>query len=171
MRAFPVPSGGLYFPDYFIDGRDAFLDTSLNWWTGVTLGGNSLPSQYCAFDSSTALHCVTTSNSNLTHLLSWDGGETWQNQSYDLSMEATGLEEWEFHSNGVHDLFVLNVRYQSSSGPDVDIAWHVRDFSESMVQTQGHISGRAILTPHQEQEMISDLTSLVWGSFQMVAHS
>ena len=37
------------------------------------------------------------------------------------------------HSNGLHDLFVLNVRYQSFSGPDVDIAWHVRDFSESMV--------------------------------------
>ena len=32
----------------------------------------------------------------------------------------------------MHDLFVLNVRYQSSSGPDVDIAWHVRDFSESL---------------------------------------
>ena len=132
MRAFPVPSGGLYFPDYFIDGRDAFLDTSLNWWTGVTLNGSSLPSQYCAFDSSTALHCVIASGAMLTHMISWDGGESWSNQSYDLSSEATELEEWEFHSNGVHDLFILNVRYQSSLGPDVDLAWHVRGFSDSM---------------------------------------
>ena len=44
MRAFPVPSGGLYFPNYFIDGSDAYLDTSLNWWTGVTSQGESLPS-------------------------------------------------------------------------------------------------------------------------------
>ena len=65
MRAFPVPSGGLYFPSYFIDGSDAFLDTSLNWWTGVTLNGSSLPSQYCAFDSSTALHCVSSGQTSL----------------------------------------------------------------------------------------------------------
>ena len=133
MRAFPVPSGGLYFPDYFIDGRDAFLDTSLNWWTGVNLNGTSMPSQYCAFDSSSALHCVIPGDASLTHMMSWDGGESWENQSYDLSSEAVGLEEWEFHSNGLHDLFVLNVRYQSSLGPDVDLAWHVRGFSDSMV--------------------------------------
>jgi len=135
MRAFPVPSGGLYFPDYFIDGGDAYLDTSLNWWTGVTLNGSSLPSQYCSFDSSTALHCVLSSGNSLKHMLSWDGGETWENQSYNLSHlgeEAPTIEEWEFHSNGEHDLFVLNVRFQSSEGPDVDIAWHVREFSESL---------------------------------------
>jgi len=132
MRAFPVPSGGLYFPSYFIDGSDAYLDTSLNWWTGTTMNGSSLPSQYCAFDSSTALHCVSASETVLKHMLSWDGGETWQNQTYNLSEKATEIEEWEFHSNGVHDLFVLNVRYQSAEGPDVDISWHVRDFSNNL---------------------------------------
>tara|TARA_Y100000814_G_scaffold220264_1_gene164590 strand:- start:19 stop:453 length:435 start_codon:yes stop_codon:yes gene_type:complete len=75
---------------------------------------------------------VFASGTLLTHLISWDGGESWSNQSYDLSSEATELEEWEFHSNGAHDLFILNVRYQSSSGPDVDLAWHVRGFSDSM---------------------------------------
>ncbi len=132
MRAFPVPSGGLYFPSYFVDGRDAYLDTSLNWWTGVTLNGSSLPSQYCAFDSSTALHCVTAGQTSLLHMMSWDGGETWQNRTYNLSEKATEIEEWEFHSSGVHDLFVLNVRFQSADGPDVDIAYHVRDFSQSL---------------------------------------
>ena len=65
-------------------------------------------------------------------MLSWDGGETWDNHTYNLSEKATEIEEWEFHSSGVHDLFVLNVRFQSSDSPDVDVAWHVRDFSESM---------------------------------------
>ena len=133
MRAFPVPSGGLYFPNYFIDGRDAYVDTALNWWSATTLNGSSLPSEYCAFDSSAALHCVLTEANIIQHLVSWDGGETWENNSYDLQNQASGIEEWEFHSNGVHDLFVLNVRYQSSDGPDIDIAWHVRDYSESLI--------------------------------------
>ncbi|GIT41576.1 MAG: hypothetical protein Ct9H300mP10_05860 [Methanobacteriota archaeon] len=61
------------------------------------------------------------------------GGLTWENQTYNLSGVATELEEWEFHANGEHDLFVLNVRYQSAEGPDVDVAWHVREYSESLV--------------------------------------
>ena len=133
MRAFPVPSGGLYFPNYFIDGTDAFLDTSLNWWSATSLNGSTLPSEYCAIDSSSALHCVIAEGTEITHLMSWDGGESWENNTYELSGFATEIEEWEFHSNGVHDLFVLNVRYQSASGPDVDIAWHVRDFSNSLI--------------------------------------
>ena len=133
MRAFPVPSGGLYFPNYFIDGRDAYVDTSLNWWSATTLNGSSLPSEYCAIDSSTALHCVLADDNVIQHLLSWDGGETWGNNTYDLKNQTSGIEEWEFHSNGIHDLFVLNVRYQSSEGPDIDIAWHVRDYSESLI--------------------------------------
>ncbi len=137
MRAFPVPTGGLYFPNYFTDGSDAYLDTSLEWWTGTTLEGNTLPSQYCAFDSAAALHCVSAAGTNITHRVSWDGGESWGNQSYDLSGVASEIEEWEFHANGVHDLFVLNVRYQSlpnetSETPDIDVAWHVRDYSESL---------------------------------------
>ena len=35
-------------------------------------------------------------------------------------------------SSGVHDLMVVNIRYQSAEGPDVDGAWHVRGFSESL---------------------------------------
>ncbi len=132
MRSFPVPSGGLYFPNYFQDGGDAWVDTNLDWWRAETPDGNSLPSQYCAIDSSTALHCVKRTGLNITHMLSWDGGDNWTNRSYDISDVAADIEEWEFHSNGVHDLFVLNVRYQSAEGPDVDIAWHVRGFSESL---------------------------------------
>jgi hypothetical protein len=130
MRSFPVPTGGLYFPNYFVNGDDAYLDTNLDWWKATTVGGNSLPSEYCSYDSSAGLHCVVKDNTtHLTHLLSWDGGETWLNQTYDLSVDASEIEEWEFHANGEHDLFVLNVRYQSSIGPDLDIAWHVRDYS------------------------------------------
>jgi len=65
--------------------------------------------------------------------MSIDGGESWENYTYDLSNNASEIEEWEFHSSGVHDLFILSIRYQSSSGPDVDIAYHVRDFSESLI--------------------------------------
>jgi len=68
----------------------------------------------------------------IMHMVSWDGGETWMNNTYDLADVAIDIEEWEFHANGVHDLFVLNVRYQSSAGPDIDIAWHVRDYSQSL---------------------------------------
>ncbi|HIO95102.1 MAG TPA: hypothetical protein EYN46_07070 [Candidatus Poseidoniales archaeon] len=133
MRSFPVPSGGLYFPNYFVNGDDAFLDTDLEWWKATTVGGNSLPSEYCSFDSSAALHCVVKdNNTHLTHLLSWDGGETWLNQTYELTNDATEIEEWEFHANGDLDLFILNVRYQSSEGPDIDVAWHVREYSEDL---------------------------------------
>ena len=60
------------------------------------------------------------------HMMSWDGGETWENRTYNLSEAATEIEEWEFHSSGVHDLFVLNVRFQSADGPDVDVAYHFK---------------------------------------------
>ena len=99
-------------------------------WCDVTR--RSLPSQYCAFDSSGTLHCVVAEGVSLTHMVSTDGGNNWINQTYDLSDKATELEEWEFHS-GVHDLFVLNVRYQSSDGPDIDISWHVRGYSDSLL--------------------------------------
>jgi hypothetical protein len=68
-----------------------------------------------------------------------------QNYTYDLSGDASAIEEWEFHSSGVHDLFVLNIRYQSSSGPDIDIAWHVRDFSESLVPDTKTLIGQGDL--------------------------
>jgi hypothetical protein len=134
MRSFPVPSGGLYFPNYFLDGTDAFVDTSLNWWAATSLNGSSLPTQYCAIDSSTALHCfgALDNGTGIMHHISWDGGETWDWQEYNLSGTASELEEWEWHSSGVHDLLVVNIRYQSADGPDVDVAWHVRDYSESL---------------------------------------
>ncbi|MGB0475262.1 MAG: hypothetical protein ACPGJT_00430, partial [Candidatus Poseidoniaceae archaeon] len=40
--------------------------------------------------------------------------------------------EWEFQANGEHDLFVLNVRYQSSEGPDVDVLFHTRGYSQDL---------------------------------------
>ena len=45
---------------------------------------------------------------------------------------ASEIEEWEFQSNGELDLFVLNVRYQSIGGPDVDTVYHVRGYMEDM---------------------------------------
>ena len=135
MRAFPVPSGGLYFPDYFTNGDDAFVDTSLNWWKATTLEGNSLPSQYCAFDASTALHCVAKVGQSLSHMISWDGGENWTTQNYSFE-GVDAIEEWEWHSSGVNDLFVLAVRYQHTDGADRDVAYHVRGFSESIEPDQ-----------------------------------
>jgi hypothetical protein len=145
MRSFPVPSGGLYFPSYFDGGVDAFLDVNLNWWTAETTNGSTLPSQYCSFDSSGGLHCVKKDGLSIVHQLSWDGGESWENQTYNLSGVASDIEEWEFHSSGVHDLFVLNVRYQSAEGPDVDVAWHVREYSESLEPDQMTFLGQGDL--------------------------
>ena len=128
MRAFPVPSGGLLFPSYFSNGNAAYMDTTLSW--------NELdvkfPSEYCQIDSAGALHCVENTGTSFTHYLSMDGAQTWINQTYDISSMGTEIEEWEFQSNGDLDLFVLNVRYQSSDGPDVDTVFHVRGYSESL---------------------------------------
>jgi len=128
MRAFSIPSGGLLFPSYYDNGNAAFMDTTLSW--------NELevvfPSEYCQIDRAGALHCVSNSGTSLTHYLSMDGGATWMNQTYALGVEATQIEEWEFQANGELDLFVLNVRYQSTEGPDVDTVYHVRGYSEDM---------------------------------------
>ena len=128
MRAFPVPSGGLLFPSYFDNGNAAFMDTTLSW--------NELevqfPSEYCQIDRTGALHCVANSGTSFTHYMSMDGAQTWTNQTYEMGSMATQIEEWEFQANGEQDLFILNVRYQSSDGPDVDTVFHVRDYSESM---------------------------------------
>lgn len=128
MRAFSVPSGGLLFPSYYDNGNAAYMDTTLSW--------NELevvfPSEYCQIDRSGALHCVSNSGTTFTHYLSMDGGATWMNQTYALGEEATQIEEWEFQANGELDLFVLNVRYQSTEGPDVDTVYHVRGYSQDM---------------------------------------
>ena len=128
MSAFPVPSGGLLFPSYFDNGNAAFMDTSLSWNELAV----QFPSEYCQIDRSGALHCVSNSGTTFTHYMSLDGAQTWTNQSYEMGAMATQIEEWEFQANGELDLFILNVRYQSSEGPDVDTVFHVRGYSESL---------------------------------------
>ena len=66
-----------------------------------------------------------------THYLSWNGGLNWTTQNYTEEAWAS-IEEWEFQANGELDLFVLNVRYQDASGPDVDTLYHVRGYSEDL---------------------------------------
>jgi len=128
MRAFSVPSGGLLFPAYYDNGHAAFMDTTLSW--------NELevvfPSEYCQIDRSGSLHCVANSGTSFTHYLSSDGGQTWANHTYNLGNDASQIEEWEFQANGELDLFILNVRYQSTEGPDVDTVYHVRGYSTDM---------------------------------------
>ncbi len=128
MRAFSVPSGGLLFPAYYDNGHAAFMDTTLSW--------NELevvfPSEYCQIDRSGSLHCVANSGTSFTHYLSNDGGQTWDNQTYNLGNDASQIEEWEFQANGELDLFILNVRYQSTEGPDVDTVYHVRGYSDDL---------------------------------------
>lgn len=128
MRAFPMPSGGLIFPNYYNNGNAAYMDTTLSW--------NELevqfPSEYCHFDSAGTLHCVVNSGTSFTHYMSTDGALTWQNHTYDMSSVSSSIEEWEFQANGEMDLFVLNIRYQSTGGPDIDMMYHVRGYSEDM---------------------------------------
>ena len=128
MRAFPMPSGGLIFPSYYNNGNAAYMDTSLSW--------NELyvefPSEYCQIDSAGIIHCVANSGTSFTHYMSNDGAINWTNYTYELGDVATQIEEWEFQANGELDLFVLNVRYQSAEGPDVDTLYHVRGYSTDM---------------------------------------
>ncbi len=128
MRAFPLPSGGLIFPSYYNNGNAAYMDTTLSW--------NELsvqfPSEYCHIDRAGTIHCVANSGTSFTHFMSKDGAQTWMNHTYDLGATASSIEEWEFQGNGELDLFVLNVRYQSTEGPDVDTVYHVRGYSEDM---------------------------------------
>jgi len=128
MRAFPVPSGGLIFPAYYNNGNAAYMDTTLSWNELAV----QFPSEYCQIDRAGSLHCVTNSGTSFTHYLSTDGALTWTNYTYTLGAEATQIEEWEFQANGKLDLFVLNVRYQSIEGPDVDTVYHVRGYSDSL---------------------------------------
>ncbi|MCH1588622.1 MAG: hypothetical protein L7S02_05450 [Flavobacteriales bacterium] len=128
MRAFSVPSGGLLFPSYYDSGNAAYMDTTLSWNEIEVM----FPSEYCQIDRSGALHCVSNSGTSFTHHLSMDGGTTWMNHTYALGEESTQIEEWEFQANGELDLFVLNVRYQSTEGPDVDTVYHVRGYSQDM---------------------------------------
>jgi hypothetical protein len=116
------------FPQYFDNGNAAFLDTTLSWNELAV----QFPSEYCHLDTTGSIHCVENSGNMLTHYLSRDGAMTWTNYTYDMSPVASGIEEWEFQGNGKHDLFVLNVRYQSSEGPDIDVVYHTRDYSQDL---------------------------------------
>ena len=128
MRAFPLPSGGLIFPSYYNNGNAAYMDTTLSWNELAV----QFPSEYCQIDRRGTLHCVATSGTSFTHYLSTDGALTWSNYTYELDATASQIEEWEFQANGELDLFILNVRYQSTEGPDVDTVYHVRGYSEDM---------------------------------------
>jgi len=128
MRSFPFPSGGLLFPNYYDNGNAAYMDTTLSW--------NELevqfPSEYCQIDSTGLIHCMKNTGTDFTHFISYDGANSWQNYTYQMGNVSTSIEEWEFQANGELDLFVLNIRYQSSEGPDVDMVYHVREYSEDM---------------------------------------
>ncbi len=128
MRSFPLPSGGLLFPNYYDSGNAAYMDTTLSW--------NELevqfPSEYCQIDTTGSIHCVKNSGTVFTHFISTDGAISWQNYTYEMGEVSSEIEEWEFQANGDLDLFVLNIRYQSTEGPDVDMVYHVRGYSEDM---------------------------------------
>ena len=79
--------------------------------------------------------------------MSTDGAQTWSNHTYSLDGTASEIEEWEFQANGALDLFILNVRYQSKDGPDVDTVYHVRGYSEDMSPDTLTTLAKATLTP------------------------
>jgi hypothetical protein len=86
-------------------------------------------------DSSAALHCLAKVGTSITHQISWDGGENFTQYNYSFP-GAENIEEWEWHSQGANDLFVLAVRYQSAEGPDIDVAYHAREYSADMTPDQ-----------------------------------
>ena len=101
-------------------------------WYRHQVDDEGLPSEYCSFESKGGLHCVSRSGLTFAHQLSWDGGQNWVNATYDLTGLAADIEEWEFHLSGQHDLAILNIRYQSAAGPDVDVVLHIREYSENL---------------------------------------
>ena len=140
MRAMPLPTGGLLFPAYYANGANLWLDTSLNWNTHCIAEDVTLPSPHLTLDSSGTLHNVQVQGTTFNHSISLDGGLTWQ--SHRIVIEnASSIEEWEFQSDGHHDLAVLAVRYQSTDEitieagtfmPDVDVVYHMRDYHASL---------------------------------------
>ena len=103
------------------------MDTTLSW--------NELevqfPSEYCQIDRKGTLHCVANSGTTYPlHVHGWCRERA--NHTYTLDATASQIEEWEFQANGELDQFILNVRYQSTEGPDVDTVYHVRGYSTDM---------------------------------------
>ena len=166
MRAFPVPSGGLYFPNYFIDGSDAFLDTSLNWWTGVTRNGSSLPSQYCAFDSSTALHCVISGQASLVHMLSWDGGRPGKTGHTTSRREPRRLKSGSFILAGCMTYSCLTSGFRAQMDRTLTLPTMCVSSPRAWSPTSLPISDRGILTLLPVRVMTLDSTSPVWAYSQ-----
>ena len=149
MRASPIPTGGLLFPRWFSDGSNLFLDTDLTWHKHTLPNGSLLPSRSLVIDSSGALHSVSCNTVdpgskgcdgtfNLTHQISYDGGYTWTNHTHrwpgSLSVSDNTFE-WDFQADGNLDLAVISMRVQTESNgtsSDVDLVFHIRDYSESM---------------------------------------
>ena len=69
-----------------------------------------------------------------------------------------------FQANGELDLFVLNVRYQSSEGPDVDTVYHVRGYSQDMSPDTLTYIGQGDLDSTSEQGMTFDSTCFLGDS-------
>ena len=152
MRASPIPTGGLLFPRWFSDGSNLFLDTELTWHKHNLPNGSLLPSRNLVIDSSGALHSVSCNmvdpgakgcdgTFNLTHSVSFDGGYSWTEYTHGWPGSAAVSDntfEWDFQADGNLDLAVISMRVQSSnftgdgSPSDVDLVFHVRDYSQSM---------------------------------------
>ena len=152
MRASPIPTGGLLFPRWFSDGSNLFLDTELVWHKHNLPNGLLLPSRNLVIDSSGALHSVSCNipdpsakgcdgSFNLTHSVSFDGGYNWTEYTHGWSGAAAVSDntfEWDFQADGNLDLAVISMRVQSSnftgdgSASDVDLVFHIRDYSESL---------------------------------------
>jgi hypothetical protein len=111
--------------------------------------GSLLPSRNLVIDSSGALHSVSCNTAdpgakgcdgtfNLTHQISYDGGYTWSNQSHHWPLALSVSDntfEWDFQADGNLDLAVISMRVQTESNgtsSDVDLVFHIRDYSESM---------------------------------------
>ena len=149
MRASPIPSGGLLFPRWFEDGTNLFLDTELTWHRHTLPNGSFLPSRSLVIDSSGALHSVSCNTAdpgakncdgtfNLTHQVSYDGGYTWTNQTHRWPLALSVSDntfEWDFQADGNLDLAVISMRVQTEingTSSDIDLLFHIRDYSESM---------------------------------------
>lgn len=123
--------GGLFFPHYFSNGDNAYLDTELVWHRHTLPSGYSIPARrHLVIDSSGAMHSVEKQDTTLIYYLSLDGGRSWKSQNFTW-LNASHIEEWEFKANGALGLSVINMRVQDGDS-DKDILYHIRDYRESI---------------------------------------
>ena len=112
MRAFPLPSGGLIFPSYYNNGNAAYMDTTLSW--------NELAVQFHPNTATSIARNPPLRGQQRHEFHSLHVHRRRPNMvELHLRADATAsqIEEWEFQANGELDLFILNVRYQSTEGP------------------------------------------------------